>query len=313
MDRLRMVEVRTFRMRSNARPHVPVPVRRARGVALVVVGSAMFAACTGTVGGPGSGRPDGLGGAENPGGGTGAAAGATGKAGSGGVGDPNTTPPTFACDPSARLPESALRRLTMTQYRNTIVDLVAWASGSAANGKTIMTEIATPLAALPGDRREATLQDLQGSYRRLDQSLQQTHVDASYDIAVAVGAALTTTARFGTVVGACATDTNTSNDAACLDAFVKRFGARALRRPLTADEVAFDTSAYGTSTAASAAAYADLIGVFLTAPQFMYFVEHGGTPVSGAPNTYEVSPYELASRLSYQVWQTAPDDARSPG
>ena len=44
-------------------------------------------------------------------------------------------------------------------------------------------------------------------------------------------------ARLGTVVGACATDTNTSNDATCLDAFIKKFGARALRRPLAADEV----------------------------------------------------------------------------
>ena len=61
-------------------------------------------------------------------------------------------------------------------------------------------------------RREAVPQDLHGSYRRLDQSLQQIHVDATYDVAVALGAALTTSARLGTVVGACATDTSTSND-----------------------------------------------------------------------------------------------------
>ena len=113
-----------------------------------------------------------------------------------------------------------------------------------------MTELATPLDALPDDRREAVPQDLHGSYRRLDQSLQQIHVDATYDVAVALGAALTTSARLGTVVGACATDTNTSNDATCLDAFIKKFGARALRRPLAADEVDFYKTAYGTSTTA---------------------------------------------------------------
>ena len=75
-------------------------------------------------------------------------------------------------------------------------------------------------------------QDLHGSYRRLDQSLQQIHVESTYDVAVALGAALTTPARLGTVVGACATDTSTSNDATCLDTFIKKFGARALRRPL---------------------------------------------------------------------------------
>jgi len=48
--------------------------------------------------------------------------------------------------------------------------------------------------------------------------------------------------------------------------------------------------------------------VFATAPEFMYFVEHGDTAVAGLPNVYDVSPYELASRLSYQLWDTAPDD-----
>jgi len=107
----------------------------------------------------------------------------------------------------------------------------------------------------------------------------------------------------------CATDTSTSNDATCLDAFIKKFGARALRRPLATDEVTFYTTAYGSSTTASAAAYADLIALFVTAPEFMYFVEHGDTAISGQTGVYDVSPYELASRLSYQLWQTAPDDA----
>src|SRR6266511_5264632 len=287
-------------MRAKLQALAPAGVRRAGDVMLAIVCSAAVAACNGTVGSHGTGSGNtGSGSSTGTSGSTGGpgTAGATGTPGTAGAtgvgsttggagsgtpagtggstGGSTFTPPTFACDTSARAPEGTLRRLTMTQYRNTIADLVGWASGSAANGKTIMTEIATPLAALPADRREAVPQDLHGSYRRLDQSLQQTHVDATYDVAVAVGAALTTTARLGTVVGACATDTNTSNDATCLDAFIKKFGARALRRPLTTDEVTFYTGAYGSSTAASAASYADLIGMFLTAPDLMYFVEHG--------------------------------------
>jgi hypothetical protein len=317
-------------MRAQLQPSAPAKIRLALACGLAAY---LTAACTGTVGhhhgatgGPGdptgagvagtTGDPTGVSGATGSGaitGGSGAtgSGGVTGSAGTGTTGSGGTTtpPPMFTCNANARPPEGTLRRLTMAQVKNTIADLVAWASGSAANGRTVVTELATPLAALPADRREAVPQDLHGSYRRLDQSLQQVHVDATYDLAVAVGAALTTSARLGTVVGACATDTNTSNDASCLDAFIKRFGARVLRRPLTADEVTFYTTAYGPSTAASAASYADLIGVFLTSPEFMYFVEHGGTAVAGQTNVYEVSAYELASRLSYQVWQTAPDDA----
>ena len=117
-----------------------------------------------------------------------------------------------------------------------------------------MTEIAASLAELPDDRREAVPQDLHGSYRRLDQSLQQIHVEATYDVAVALGAALTTPARLGRRGRRLRHRTSTANDASCLDAFIKRFGARALRRPLETDEVAFYTTAYGASATASAAA-----------------------------------------------------------
>ncbi len=263
--------------------------------------------------GPGSGAAasSGSAGAGNVGGpgvGGGAGAGNIGGPGSGGSGV-TPTPITFACDANAKPPVATLRRLTMTQYRNTVADLAAWAVGGTSAGQTVVTEIASPLNALPDDRREAVPQDLHGSYRRLDQSLQQIHVESTYDVAIALGAALTTTARLGTVVGTCATDTSTSNDATCLDAFIKKFGARALRRPLATDEVTFYTTAYGSSTTASAAAYADLIALFVTAPEFMYFVEHGDTAISGQTGVYDVSPYELASRLSYQLWQTAPDDA----
>jgi hypothetical protein len=258
------------------------------------------------VGGPGTG---GSGNSGGPGTGntTGTGTGNTTGAGTGGtIGPPDVT---FACDPNAKAPAAALRRLTMAQFRNTVADLSAWAVGSASAGQTVLTEIATPLGALPEDRREAVPQDLHGSYRRLDQSLQQIHVDATYDVAVALGAALTTSARLGTVVGACATDTSTSNDATCLDSFIKKFGARALRRPLTTDEVDFYKTAYGTSATPSAAAYADLIGLFVTAPEFIYFVEHGDKATAGQTGVYDLSAYELASRLSYQLWQTAPDDA----
>src|SRR4029079_1021975 len=106
----------------------------------------------------------------------------------------------------------------------------AFARASASAGASGKTGLASPMGELPDDRREAVPQDLHGSYRRLDQSLQQIHGESTYDVAGALGAALTTTARLGTVVGSCATDTSTSNDATCLDAFIKKFGARALRR-----------------------------------------------------------------------------------
>jgi hypothetical protein len=228
-----------------------------------------------------------------------------GQAGSAGASGGEIT--SFACDATAKPPVAGLRRLTMSQYRNTVADFVAFATGSVTETSAVLSEIDAALRRLPTDRREPTSEDLHGSYRRLDQSLQQLHVDGYYDLGIAVGAALTRPERLSSVAGACATDQDESNDAACLSEMIARLGQSALRRPLEPDEVAFYESVYGADKTADPAAYADVIGVLLNAPQMVYFVEHGDSEVSGKAGVFTLSGYELASRLSYQLWQTAPD------
>jgi len=245
-------------------------------------------------------------GSASPGNGGSTGSGGNGEQ-SGGNGSSNGALPSFACDATARPPAATLRRLTMSQYKNTLADFVAFATGSPSETATVLAELASPLGRVPQDRREPTSEDLHGSYRRLDQSLQQLHVDSFYDLGVATAAALTTPARLATVVGACATDQDAGNDPACLSEFVGRLGARALRRPLDAAEVTFYEGVYGSDKTPNAAAYADVLGVLLNAPQMLYFVEHGGTEEAGKAGVFELSGYELASRLAYQLWQTAPD------
>jgi hypothetical protein len=251
--------------------------------------------CVGDIAGDGAGSGPGQ---------TSGGAGA-GQAGSAGATSGEIT--SFACDASAKPPVASLRRLTMSQYRNTVADFVAFATGSVTETSAVLSEVEAALERLPSDRREPTSEDLHGSYRRLDQSLQQLHVDGYYDLGIAVGAALTQPARLSSVAGACATDQDATNDAACLSEMIARLGQRALRRPLEADEVTFYESVYGADKTSSPAAYADVIGVLLNAPQMVYFVEHGSSEVSGKPGVFTLSGYELASRLSYQLWQSAPD------
>jgi hypothetical protein len=232
-----------------------------------------------------------------------------GSAGQGGgsSGATSSDARSFNCDPTAKPEPASLRRLTMSQYRNTIADFVAFATGSAAEAATVLSELEGPLERAPADRRQPTSEDLHGSYRRLDQTLQQLHVDSYYDVGVATGAALTSPARLGNVIGPCATDADTSNDAACLSEAIARLGQRALRRPLAAEEAQFYEAVYGADKTANPAGYADVIAVLLNAPQLVYFVEHGDRAVASKPGVFELSGHELASRLSYQLWQTAPD------
>ncbi|HTJ84615.1 MAG TPA: DUF1592 domain-containing protein, partial [Polyangiaceae bacterium] len=141
---------------------------------------------------------------------------------------------------------------------------------------------------------------------RLDQAVQQEHVDATYAIAVAAGKAMTSTpARLGALAGACATDTDATNDDMCLDAFIRRFGERALRMAVTDDDVTFYRGPAGAAPF-DAADYADVTALLMTAPQALYLVEHGDT--SDSSDFTDLGAYELASRLSYHFWQTMPDE-----
>ena len=85
---------------------------------------------------------------------------------------------------------------------------------------------------MPQDRREPVLEDIHGSYRRLDQALEQVHVDEAHRVATTLASALTQPSRLAAIAGVCAIDSDVGNDPQCLTDFLVRFGARVLRRPL---------------------------------------------------------------------------------
>jgi hypothetical protein len=93
-------------------------------------------------------------------------------------------------------------------------------------------------------------------------------------------------------------------DDACLRELVTRFGERAFRRPLETSDVDrylklaklasdFDTSARL------------VVSAMLQSPHFVYRFELGKQAASGR---FELNDYELASELSYLLWQSMPDD-----
>lgn len=215
--------------------------------------------------------------------------------------------PTFACQQSAAPASVALRKLTATQYKNSLRDVIDRSLGDANEAAAVWNSLADLLAKYPAEEREKVPEDLHGSYRQLDQDLQQAHVDVSYDVAVKAGAELVQGERLSKLVGTCATDSNAANDTACVDAFLERFAALALRRPAEPDDLNFYRSIYGTSGGVDRLALADVIATVLSAPQFLYMVEHGENEAGGKPGVYRLSPYELAARLSYQLTQTMPD------
>lgn len=92
-------------------------------------------------------------------------------------------------------------------------------------------------------------------------------------------------------------------DTACGRQFLQTFGKRAFRRPLTTAEV--DTFAANFSGVAFRDAVEKTVMAMLVSPNFLYRSELGELQVDG---TYKLTPYEVASSLSYLFWGSMPDD-----
>ncbi len=214
-------------------------------------------------------------------------------------------PVPFMCAADQQPDELPLRRLSRTEYVNTVQAFTRAALSQSSNAA--LTALAPTLNAVPSDSRVRPGGDTHGGYTRLDQTTQQATVDATYDVAVALARQATnSTARLTELMGACATDSNTGNDAACLGALVDKLGPLALRRALTPEDRAFFVATAGT-TPVAADAVADVLAVMLSSPGFLYHLESGADVVSG--DRYTLDAYELAARLSYHFWQAPPDDA----
>jgi hypothetical protein len=93
------------------------------------------------------------------------------------------------------------------------------------------------------------------------------------------------------------------------DAWIAGFGARAFRRPLEPDEIAAFTRLFdsGKGLFGTGDPFMDgvraCIAAFLQSPGFLYRTEG----VHGPAAATELSPDELASKLSYSLWNTMPD------
>ncbi len=194
---------------------------------------------------------------------------------------------------------TAWERLSRTAYRNTLADLVTYASDEVT-GAEVLAAMEPVLTLLPHDDPR--------SYASFDQGMSQTHVDAYFEVGVRLGAEMTaSSARLEGFVGACATDDDGGNDATCLDEFVTRFGRLVHRAPLGPSEYEFYRhAAYAGGDTIAAESIADLVAVILSSPRFLYRVELGTEQFDGEA-TMALGEFELAARVSYLLWQSMPD------
>lgn len=275
-------------MKSRQLLHPPRPTRRRtpRAVALAL----LLASCTGRISGGGGSS----GAAAGPSGGVTGAAGATasGGAGGGAGGSQGTAgmaaslppPPSSLAAASPCTSHSpgprALRRLTAPQFASTLRDLFF-------HDPTVPTVTVFSDPLVLGFSVDADALLVQGL------NAQQL---ADYAETVAHWAVTNHLSQLSSC---------TTTDATCRQAFIRSFGRRAFRAPVTDAQV---TAYDGLFTAE--ASFSDGVEAVLTAmlqsPYLLYRRELGAGTGAGA--VVNLTPYEVASSLSYLLTGSMPDD-----
>jgi hypothetical protein len=225
---------------------------------------------------PGSGlSPNGLPAGSNPS--TGSPNGANGSPG-------GTVENSTAFEPAP----PALRRLTVDQYQNSLNDLLGLKL-------TLTTE-------LEPDTAQNGFYAIGAARATISPAAAEKFELAAYEAAKQALAA----DRRATFVG-CTPKATT--DTACTRQFVEKLGGRAYRRPLTAAESARFVSVAETAQKSLNDFHAGLefaVAGLLQSPNFLFRVELGEPDPANAKRL-RYSDYELASRLSYMLWNTTPD------
>ena len=210
-----------------------------------------------------------------------------GSGGLSGVGGAGGTSPTVQLDCSKPMaPRASMRRLTRFEYNNTVRDIFK-----------ITTR---PADALPGEEVGngfGNAADALGVSRLLIDGYRMV----AHTIALQVAPDTATAAAFA----GCPSPLNEST---CSSKLIANLGLKAFRRPLEAREATSLTSIYsmGRMTGDFAAGARAVIERILQSPQFLYRIEFGEA-VDGNATLMRPTPHEMAARLSYFFWGSAPD------
>lgn len=175
---------------------------------------------------------------------------------------------------------SPLRRLTREEYDNTVAEL---ASDSSKPGKDF-----------PPEARALGFNNI------ADAQTVTTLLAEAYKTA-AEGIAERASKNVSGLLGCSETD------GACVDGFIQRFGSRAYRRPLAADEAQRLRKVYdwGQANTTALDGVRMVMEVLLQSPDFLYRPELGAG--EAGPGVLHLSSYEMATRLSYLLRGSLPD------
>lgn len=197
-------------------------------------------------------------------------------------------PPMVANCGAVKTPQpgpSPLRRLTRSEYNNTVRDLLGVTS--------------RPADAFTADGTAF-------GFDNIAEVQQVTRLQAEQFATAAADIALQSRPKLAQILPC---DPQKVGESACAGEFIKTFGRRAFRRPPTSVESDRLVKVYDAVRAGSDFndGISAVLEVMLQAPAFLYKAEVG-TAIAGTPGMAALTGWEQASRLSYLLWGTMPDD-----
>ena len=179
-----------------------------------------------------------------------------------------------------------LTRLSRREYNNTVRDLLG--------------DTTSPADDFPDDRDRAFLFRRSGLVATQDADLLRT---------TAEGLAMTAIKPPSSVLPC---DASAGEDA-CAAQFITDFGKRAYRRPLSEVESMRLTALYQDARSTQKMTFNDAIETLLEAmlqsPAFLYHWESPYEAPKLSGGAVQLGPYDVASRLSYFIWGSMPDQA----
>jgi Protein of unknown function (DUF1592)/Protein of unknown function (DUF1588)/Protein of unknown function (DUF1587)/Protein of unknown function (DUF1595)/Protein of unknown function (DUF1585) len=206
--------------------------------------------------------------------------------GNGPGGSSGSTNPAAACttiSPGA----APLRRLTQSQYNNVVRDLL----GDATR----------PADGFPPDQTTGTFSNNAAS-QTVSPLLAQSYQQAAESLAA-------TAITNKSAILPC--DPAKAGEDACAKQFIQTFAKRAYRRPLAQAEVDALVALYTTNRQGATFdnGVQAVLEAVLNSATFLYMPELGLVDQAKPGNVVPLAPYEMASRLSFFLWNSMPDDA----
>ncbi len=258
---------------------VPETSPRALGRA-AVISLVLIVACGRSVRTEGDGSSAEAGSGSERGGSGGDVGGTAGYGGTGGKGGTSGASGE-AGEPDCLAPEAPIRRLNRFEYNNTVRDLFG--------------DDSRPADALPPDFYD-------DAQTPASAELVEGYAKLARDFAESVTADDEATKNF---IGC---DPNDESEAICRDRFLTAFVTKAFRRPFSTQDDEEFTSVFATGQTLGQnfrSGVRAVVEVALQSPEFLYRPELGEP--SDRDGWARPTPYEMASRLSYLYWGSAPD------